>query len=123
MDVRYLGFEQLRNARAYRFGVAEKGQPVRHFVVTADLALFLAHHVGIQEGPSLSASKLTADLERNFDGAHELTDDDLRSHANARCQAELQRAELRRGPRRRPIPDAAPAPPEERSSPWRKFGL
>ncbi len=41
MEVRYLGFEQQLNARAYRFDVIEKGQPARRFIVTADLALFL----------------------------------------------------------------------------------
>ncbi len=118
VEVRYLGFEQQRNARAYRFDVIEKGQPSRRFIVTADLALFLVHRVGIQEGPTLSASKLAADLERNFDGAHELTADDLRSHVNARSLADAQRAEMRRTHRRRP----APAASEERS-PWRNFGL
>src|SRR5579862_1664326 len=100
MEVRYLGFEQQQNARSYRFDVIEKGQPARRFVVTADLSLFLANRVGIQEGPNLSASKLAADLEKNIDGAHELTGEDLRSHAVARAQAELKRAEMRKGPRR-----------------------
>jgi hypothetical protein len=119
MEVRYLGFEQQQNARAYRFDVLEKGQPNRHFTVTADLTLFLQYHVGIQEGPTLSASKLAADLESNSDGAHELTGDDLRSHVNARALAEAQRAEARKTPRRRPAP---PAPVEQRS-PWRPYGL
>jgi len=118
MEVRYLGFDQQRNARVYRFDVLEKGLPSRHFIVTADLALFLAHHVGIQEGPTLSASKLAADLEKNFDGAHELTGEDLRSHVNARSLAEAQRAEGRKAARRRPTPSVA----AERS-PWRGFGL
>lgn len=119
MEVRYLGFEQQQNARAYRFDVLEKGQPNRHFIVTADLTRFLEHHVGIQEGPTLAANKLAADLERNFDGAHELTDGDLCSYVDARAQAEAQRAESRKTPRRRPTP---PAPVEQRS-PWRPYGL
>jgi len=122
MEVRYLGFEQQQNSRTYRFEVIEKGQAPRRFVVTADLALFLTHHVGIQEGPTLSAAKLTADLDKNFDGAHELTGDDLRSHANARTLAEAHRAEMRKGTRRRPTPSPSAAPGEERS-PWRNFGL
>jgi hypothetical protein len=113
-----LGFEQLRNARAYRFDVIEKGQPARHFVVTADLTLFLAHRVGIQEGPTLCANKLTADLEGNVDGNHELNAEDFRSHVTARSLADAQRAEARRTHRRRPTP----APAEERS-PWRNFGI
>jgi hypothetical protein len=126
MELRYLGFEQQKNARVYRFDVVEKGQPVRHFVVTADLALFLQHHVGIQEGPALCALKLTANLELCPDGAHQLTSDDLRSHAAARSAAEAHRAETRRSGRRRPAPGANAATgspggsPIERS-PWRNL--
>jgi len=120
MEVRYLGFEQRENSRAYRFEVIQKGLPTRRLVVTADLSLFLVHHVGFQEGPTLSASKLTADLDRHFDGAHELTGDDLRVHADARTMAEARRAEMRKGVRRR-APQAPP--PGDDRSPWRNFGL
>lgn len=112
MEVRYLGFEQQQSARSYRFDVLEKGQPAKRFIVTADLSLFHAHGVGIQEGPALSASKLIADLENDFGGAHELTAKDLLSYVNARSLAEAKRAEMRKAPRRRP------ATAEERS-PWR----
>jgi hypothetical protein len=118
LELRYLGFNQQKNARSYRFDVVVKGQPVRHSTVTADLSLFRTHHVGIQEGPALCASKLTADLERDFDGVHELTDDDLRSHADARSRAEAERAEMRNAGRHRP---PASARAEDRS-PWRHFG-
>lgn len=120
MEVRYLGFEQQQNSRAYRFEVTQKGQPSRRFIVTADLSLFLTHHVGIQEGPTLSASKLTADLDRQFEGVHELTSDDFRSHANARSLAEAQRAEARKGGRRSSPP---PTPAGAERSSWRNFGL
>ena len=112
MEVRYLGFEQLQNARTYRFDIVEKGQPNKSCIVTADLSLFHTHHVGIQEGPSLSAGKLVADLEREFVGAHELTAEDLLSHVNARAMAEAKRIEMRRTPRRRPTQ-------AEERSPWR----
>jgi len=114
MEVRYLGFDQRQNARAYRFDVVEKGKSARHCIVIADMALFLAHRVGIQEGPNLSASKLASDLERNIDGDHELTADDLRSHADARTMAEARRAQTRKSPRRRPAVEP---------SPWRNFGV
>jgi len=119
MEVRYLGFEQQRSARVFRFDVMEKGQPTRRCVVTADMALFLSHRVGIQEGPTLCAGKLSSDLEKNFDGAHELTAADLRSHVDARLQAEARRAEMRKTPRRRP----APSPEGEQRSPWRNMGV
>jgi hypothetical protein len=118
MEVRYMGFEQRKNAREYQFNVTEKGQPSRHFVVTADLGMFLLHRVAIQEGPTLSASKLTSDLAKNFEGAHELTGDDLREYANASTLAKAQRAEMRKPPRRRTPPTA----PAEKSYPGRTFG-
>jgi len=116
MEIRYLGFEQQQNARAYRFDVIEKGQPSKHCVVTADLALFLAHHVGIQEGPTLSANKLVADLQSQVEGSHELTDFDLRSHATARTLADAERA-MRKSGHRRPLAGA------DAKSSWRNFGI
>src|SRR5690349_16650769 len=97
MEFRYMGFEQLGNARAYRFEGITKGEANKRFVITADLALFLTHHVGIQEGPSLCALKLTADLENSPGGVHELTSDDLRAHATARQLEATRRAEAKRG--------------------------
>ena len=113
-----MGFEQRQNARAFQFSVMEKGQPSRHFVVTVDLGLFLANRVALQEGPTLSASKLTADLARNFEGEHELTASDLREHADAVSLAKAQRAEMRKPPRRRTPPTA----PAEKAYPVRTFG-
>jgi hypothetical protein len=102
MQVRYVGFDQQQNARSYRFEVTEEGQPTRRFTVNADLALFLAQRVSIQEGPTLAASKLAAGLGTNFDGMYELTSEDLRSHVNARLIAEALRAERRKPSRHHP---------------------
>jgi hypothetical protein len=119
MEFRYLGFDQKQNARVYRFDVLEKGEPARQLLVTADLALFRTHGVGIQEGPSLCAQKLAADLAGSSDGEHELTDADLRAYAAARADAETRKAAARRsGPRRSTNPGPAPE-----SSPWRHFGV
>jgi hypothetical protein len=115
MEVRYLGFDQQQNARAYRFDVLEKGQPARSCIVTADLMLFHTHGVRIQEGPALCAGKLMADLERQFAGAHELTAEDLLSHVNACSLAEAKRAEARKAPRRHLSPGG-------QRSPWRNPG-
>jgi len=112
VELRYLGFKQRDNARAYRFDVVEKGQPPKGFIVTADISLFHTHGVVIQEGPSLCANKLTADLKRDFDGAHELTAEDLLVYVNARSVAAAKRAGRRKAPGRRPSPAG------ERS-PWR----
>ena len=115
MEVRYLGFEQQQNARSYRFDVVEKGQPVRRFIVTADLVMFHTFGVVLQEGPSLSASKLVADLAGEVAGTHELTAQDLRAYVDARSMASAKRAEGRKAPRRRPTQ------PEARST-WRDLG-
>jgi hypothetical protein len=118
MEFRYVGFEQQQNARAFRFDVVAKGEITRHLVVTADLAHFLVYRVGIQEGPSLCAQKLAADLEKGVEGAHRLTEDDLREHAAARTLAETRRAEARKaGPRRSTGTTA------RENSPWRKSGI
>lgn len=101
MELRYLGFDQLQNARAYRFAVIAKGATTMRAVVMADMALFLEYRVGIQDGPSLCAAKLTADLEQNVEGDHVLTADDLRGLSERRAAAEEKRMEMRRMARRR----------------------
>lgn len=119
MEFRYLGFDQRQNERTYRFAAMTKGEATRQFVVTADLTLFQAYRIGIQEGPSLSASKLASDLEKCADGTHELTGDDLRAHADARALAETRRAEARKNAPRRPGGTRA----THEQSPWRNFGI
>jgi hypothetical protein len=103
MELRYMGFDQTQNTRNYKFDGVANGQPTVHFVVTADLALFLANRIGIQEGPTLCAHKLSSAQEPAASTSIVLTDDDLRAHASARSLAEARKAEARRmGPRRRP---------------------
>jgi hypothetical protein len=118
MELRYLGFDQLENARGYRFDLVAKGDPNRHFVVTVDLGLFRTHGVGIQEGPSLCAQKLLADLESRTEGEHELTPEDLRVYASGRAAAEARRIEARKGASRRPK-----TPPAHAPSPWQSSRL
>ena len=114
MELRYLGFDQSQNARKYRFHVITKGEDTRQFVVTVDLELFRTHRVGIQEGPSLCAQKLAADLESCSEGAHELTTEDLRAYAEARAAADARKVEARKGGQR-----GCKAPPGRSRSPWR----
>src|ERR1043165_7907214 len=112
MEFRYMGFEQAQNARAYRFAIIVKGSVTTHCVITADLALFRTYQVGIQEGPSLCALKLAADLQASPDGVHELTVDDLRAYRDERAATEARKLEARKsGPRRPKAPVAM--------SPWR----
>jgi len=58
----YAGFDQVANTREYKFDGVCRGGPTRHYVVGADLALFLKHHVGMQEGPALCLRLLIAEL-------------------------------------------------------------
>ncbi|HUI56907.1 MAG TPA: hypothetical protein VLY04_18155 [Bryobacteraceae bacterium] len=119
MEIRYLGFEQRQNSRVYRFDVCTDGRLTKQVSVTADIAVFRNHSVGIQEGPFLSGNKLTADLERGWEGEHELTAADLRAYADAKALADAKRAGTRKAPRRRPGVQAE----TEQKSPWRKFGI
>jgi hypothetical protein len=112
-----MGFDQSENARNYRFDGVQKGEPIRHFVVTADLSLFLTNRVRIQEGPTLCADKLAADLEKGNDDAHELTADDLRTHADALAAAEARKAEARTSRARQSASNLGQA-----NSPWRDSG-
>lgn len=104
MELRYAGFDQHDNTRAYRFDRMEKGQPTVQLVVTADLALFLKHHVSIQEGPALCARKLSADSMEFGQRDHELTNEDLLAFATARAAADARKAKLRRIGLRRSSP-------------------
>ena len=118
MEIRYLGFEQRQNSRVYRFDVRTDGRLTKQVSVTADIAVFRNHSVGIQVGPLLSGNKLTADLERGWEGEHELTAADVRAYADAKALADAQRAGARKAPRRR-----AGVQAETQKSPWRNFGI
>ena len=102
MQLRYMGFEQAKAVRVYRFDRIEERVPTVRYTVTVDLTLFLKHHIGIQEGPSLCARKLTSDLEGLAACEHILTNDDLLAYVTARADADARKAAARRpGVRRR----------------------
>jgi hypothetical protein len=107
MELRYLGFDQLRSARAFRFEILVKGAGAREAVVTADMALFLQYHVSVQDGPTLCAGKLAADLENQIEGEHVLTADDLRLHSESRAAADAKRLEARSAAGRRRQPSTS----------------
>ena len=114
MELRYMGFHQEQNTRVYSFDCTADGKSAVRLAVSVDMRLFLKHRVGIQEGPTLCAQKLTADLASNSPEEHELTNADLVAYTADRAAAEARKAESRRpGPARRK-PDSAPNP-----TPWR----
>jgi hypothetical protein len=90
-----MGFDQHDNTRAYKFDGVEGGHRIAQLVITADLTLFLKHHISIQEGPTLCAHKLNADPAELGQHDHELTNDDLLAFATARADEEARKAELR----------------------------
>lgn len=105
MELRYMGFDQTQNTRCYRFDRLVRGEPTIRLTITADLALFLEHGVRIQEGPALCADKLAADLALSRMGQHQLTNEDLIAHFQARTRAEALKSEARGKRRERALAD------------------
>jgi hypothetical protein len=102
MQFRYMGFDQARNIRSYRFDRIGQGEITRRFVVAVDLGLFLKHRVGVQEGPSLCFHKLSGDggpdpALQEVQELQELTNDDLVAYVSAKTLADERKASSRRG--------------------------
>jgi len=96
----------------YKFDRTAQGEPTARFMVSVDMALFLQHHVNIQEGPTLCAQKLKADLQAQHEGEHELTTGDLIAYVAGRAAAAALKAESRRpGPRRKKTEPGQPVSP------------
>ena len=104
MQLRYMGFDQTQGVRVYRFDSIVDRAPAVRYIVTADLALFLKHRIGIQEGPTLCARKLASDLELPELREHILTNDDLLAYVAARSDAEARKAANRKPGVRRKAP-------------------
>ncbi len=119
MEIRYLGFDQRQNSRVYRFDVRIAGQLPKEVSVAADISIFRNHSVGIQEGPVLSGNKLAADLEKGWEGEHELTAADVEAFADSKALADAQRAGARKAARHRP---AVPAESQHKT-PWRDIRI
>jgi hypothetical protein len=114
VELRYLGFDQTQNKRMYKFDCTARGKSSLRFVVSVDMVLFLKYRVGIQEGPSLCARKLTTDFEAHHQGSHELTSDDLLAYTAEKAAVAARKAELRR-----PVPGRR-KPETGQTSPWRR---
>jgi hypothetical protein len=96
MLLRYMGFDQEKNIREYMFDGLAAGETAKHFVVSADLALFAMYYVGLQEGPALCLKRLSADLEALQQLPHELTSGDLNAHVLARAAAAERKTSSRK---------------------------
>jgi hypothetical protein len=115
MELRYLGFDQASGTRVYRFDCIAAGRPVAHYNVTVEMRLFLEHRIGIQDGPSLCARKLSAGLEAEQSCDQELTDADMLAFSSERAAVEARKAEARRS-----VPKPRKHEPAAASSPWRR---
>ena len=60
MQLQYMGFDQANDIREYKFNRVAADETATHFVVSADLALFVKYRLGLQEGPALCLKKLSA---------------------------------------------------------------
>lgn len=90
MRLRYLGFEQRGPMRAYLFEGLTPEAERRAYTVEADLALFARHHVGVQEGPSLSLHWLQSLLGKEGASAplhYTLPEEQMRAYVAARPTA------------------------------------
>ena len=96
MQLRYMGFDQTKNIREYKFDGVAAGETAKHFAVNADLALFAEYRVGFQEGPALCLKRLSADLEALQQLPHELTSGDLNAHVLARAAAAERKTSSRK---------------------------
>src|SRR2546422_2325251 len=98
MQLRYMGFDQTTNIREYMFDGLAAGETAKHFVVNADLTLFVRYRVGLQEGPALCLKRLSADLEVLQQLPHELTSGDLADHVSAQAAAAERKNSSRNSP-------------------------
>jgi cold shock CspA family protein len=83
-SLRYVGFDQAKGIRTYKFERNWPGEDTETMVVTTDLELFTRHRVPIQEGPALCMRLLEAEGETGANLRHSLTEKDLISFLAAR---------------------------------------
>jgi cold shock CspA family protein len=98
--VRYLGFEQTGNVRAYKFERLSPGGEKQTATVSTDLALFLTHHIGLQDGPVLCLRLVTAELDAvdpdsRLPFQRSLTDADMLAYLASRPTPEKRSRNIR----------------------------
>jgi cold shock CspA family protein len=87
--IRYVGFEQTGNIRLYKFERQVPREEAVSAIVSADMALFLKHKIGIQDGPMLCLRLVVAEIEgtnasEDAPYRRSLTDHDMLCHLAAR---------------------------------------
>jgi hypothetical protein len=66
--LRYMGFDQMKSIRTYRFERTSLAEKTEIFAVNTDMALFTKHRIGIQEGPALCLHLLMVELDATGNG-------------------------------------------------------
>lgn len=109
-QLRYVGFRHLENLRHFRFERVTPGGPTQCFEVAANLALFHALRIAIQEGPTLCMRVIADELEagRKWEDLAlcQLTEGHMRNYL---ANKPVPGAKLPKAPRR-PSVYSAPAP-------------
>jgi len=84
--LRYLGFDQAKAIRTYRFERTSVGEDTQMFAVSTDVTLFTKYHIGIQEGPALCLRLLMVGIDDLAAPSLEraLTEEDLVTHLASR---------------------------------------
>jgi cold shock CspA family protein len=84
--LRYVGFDQTRAIRTYRFERTSLGEETETFAVTTDITLFTKYRVAIQEGPALCLRLLMVGSEGAAmpPAPRSLTEQDIQTHVASR---------------------------------------
>jgi cold shock CspA family protein len=87
--IRYVGFEQEGNIRSYKFERQIPREEAVSAVVNADMALFLKHKIGLQDGPMLCLRLVVAEIDGSTGTdqtpyRRSLTDHDMLCHLASR---------------------------------------
>jgi len=121
-DVRYAGFQQKGNVRAYLFESVKADGETQTATVAVDLALFAKHHVGIQEGPALCLGLVMAKMhgsetESDLPPEQSLGDTDMLTYL-ARRAASSKASSSRKAKRPRAAGSAAASGSSRAHWPW-----
>jgi len=76
-SLRYVGFDQAKGIRSYKFERNWPGEDTENMVVTTDLELFTRHRVPIQEGPAMCLRLLEEEVATHGALRFSLTEKDL----------------------------------------------
>lgn len=108
MQLRYAGFDQVAGIRHYKFESAPVIGAARVFRIQVEVALFLKHRIGMQEGPSLCLKKLAEVTDLSENSEQLLTEADLLVYSSARTALAEQKAAARKSYRPPFRPSAPP---------------